>query len=97
MSGSNGMQRVENSSGMRQILTIQETVKRCKVTGYPISEYTLRRAVRSGSIPCRIVGKTYLIAWRNVERWLLCDDGQDNPPLETHDTGGGQIRKIEVV
>lgn len=62
----------------KSILTIQETVNRAKERGMPISEYTLRRALRSGAIPCRLVGRKYLIAWPNVERWLLCTDGSDN-------------------
>ena len=64
----------------KQILTIQETVSRAKQEGMPVSEYTLRRALRCGAIPCRTVGKKYLIAWKNVVKWLLCEDGQDNAP-----------------
>ena len=78
----------------KQILTIQETVFRAKSEGFPISEYTLRRAVRSGAIPCRIVGKTYLNAWQNVKRWLLCEDGQDNAPVTLAPAAAG-IRRIE--
>lgn len=78
----------------KQILTITETVTRAKQEGFTVSEYTIRRAVRSGAIPCRIVGKTYLIAWRNVRRWLLCEDGQDNLPVAAAPAGG--IRYIEV-
>lgn len=64
----------------KSILTIKETVERAEVRGMPISEYTLRRAIRSGAIPCRIVGRKYLIAWQNVEKWLTCADGADNIP-----------------
>lgn len=78
----------------KQILTISETVSRCKEAGYPISSYTLRRAIKSGSIPCRCVGRTYLIAWKNVLDWLMCADGQDNPPVETHNIGN--IRRVEM-
>lgn len=76
----------------KQILTISETVSRAKIKGMPISEYTLRRAVRSGAIPCRVVGKTYLIAWQNVKRWLLCEDGQDNKPVDLAPTTAGICR-----
>ena len=76
----------------KQILSIQEAVARSKREGCPISGYTLRRAIRSGAIPCRIVGRTYLVAWRNVERWLLCEDGADNTPVSRADG----IRRIEV-
>lgn len=79
----------------RQILTISETVKRAKSEGYPLSEYTLRRALRSGAIPCRAVGRKYLIAWNNVVRWLLCEDGQDNEPMCTAPASPAGIRRVE--
>lgn len=65
----------------KSILTIKETVERSHEEGMPITEYTLRRALKSGAIKCRIVGKKYLIAWENVERWFMCVDGQDNHPV----------------
>lgn len=58
----------------KKILSIKETVEKAKDTGMSISEYTLRRAIKSGLIPHRKVGRTYLIAWENVENWLLCAD-----------------------
>lgn len=76
----------------RQILTIKEAAERSKQEGYCISEYTLRRAIRSGAIPCRIVGKTYLIAWPNIVRWLMCEDGADNEPV----CASSRIRRVEV-
>ena len=33
------------------------------------------------TIPCRMVGKKYLIAWPNVVRRLMCEDGADNCPV----------------
>lgn len=42
-------------------------------------EYTLRRAIRSGQLPCRIVGRTYLISWQNPLKWVNCVDSNDNP------------------
>lgn len=62
----------------KAILTIKETVERSQERGMPLSEYTLRRALRTGAIPCRVLGKKYLIAWQNVENWLMCADGADN-------------------
>lgn len=76
----------------KSILTIQETVARSRDKGMPISEYTLRRALRTGAIPCRTVGKKYLIAWENVERWLMCSDGADNRPAETSPA----VRQISI-
>ena len=43
-----------------------------------ISEYTLRRIIRTGKIPCRIVGRTYLISWEKLMSWVNCVDGCDN-------------------
>lgn len=78
----------------KQILNIQDTVKRSREQGMPLSEYCLRRAIRSGAIPCRRVGRTYLICWSNVERWLLCEDGADNAKPVLVQSGG--IRKLDA-
>ena len=40
---------------MNEILNIRETLNRAQDQGIPISEYTLRRAIKSGAVPCRIV------------------------------------------
>ena len=76
----------------REINGLKGTVARARSAGYDLSEYTLRRAVRSGAIPCRVVGRTYLLAWSNVLRWLMCEDSSDNAPVS--DCGG--IRRVEV-
>ena len=49
-----------------------------KAEGMNISEYTLRRIIRTGKIPCRIVGRTYLISWEKLMSWVNCVDGCDN-------------------
>ncbi len=77
----------------KQLLNIQETVARCQERGLPVSGYTLRRAIRTGAVPCRIIGRTYLLAWPNVERWLLCADSCDNAPRAISTDG---IRPVEV-
>lgn len=56
------------------VLNIQETVKRAKQQGLPITEYSLRRAIKSGSLPCRQVGRTYYIWWDNFVKWITCAD-----------------------
>lgn len=66
----------------REILNVSETLARAEIEGIPISEYTLRRALREGAIPCRIVGRTYLIAWSKFVKWVLCEDGCDNPIID---------------
>ena len=65
---------------MKEIMNIQETLASARECGIPLTEYTLRRALKSGALPCRIVGRTYFISWTNVMRWLMCEDGADNTP-----------------
>lgn len=60
------------------IVSMKEASKRAESCGVHLSEYTIRRAIMSGSLPCRVVGHTYLIAWKNLVRWLNCEDGSDN-------------------
>ncbi len=61
------------------ILKIRDAVARARENGMDISEYTLRRAIRSGQLPCRIIGRTYLISWQNLLNWVNCANGCDNP------------------
>ena len=61
------------------VLKIKEAVARAREQGMNISEYTLRRAIQSGTLPCRIIGKTYLISWKNLLDWVTCADSCDNP------------------
>lgn len=73
------MQKATNTD----ILKIRDAVIRAKSCGMDISEYTLRRAIHSGKIPCRIIGKTYLISWQNLVKWVTCETGCDNPAKPT--------------
>lgn len=61
------------------IMKIRDAVARARENGMDISEYTLRRAIRSGQLPCRIVGRTYLVSWQNLVKWVTCADDCDNP------------------
>ena len=61
------------------ILKIRDAVVRARENGMDISEYTLGRAIHSGQLPCRIVGRTYLISWQNLVNWVTCADSCDNP------------------
>ena len=76
----------------REVIGIKATAERARAAGYDLSEYTLRRAVRSSAVPCRVIGKKYLLSWSNVVRWIMCEDGSDNAPVS--DCGG--IRRVEV-
>lgn len=60
------------------VLKIRDAVVRARESGMDISEYTLRRAIRSGQLSCRIVGRTYLISWQNLLKWVNCVDDNDN-------------------
>lgn len=60
------------------VLKIRDAVARARENGMDISEYTLRRAIRSGQLPCRIIGRTYLISWQNLLNWVNCTGGHDN-------------------
>jgi hypothetical protein len=58
----------------RQILSIKETVERAKERGLDITEYSLRRLLRTNRIPHQHIGTKYLIYWPNVERYLMATD-----------------------
>lgn len=65
-----------------EIMNIQQTVQRAREEGIPLSSYTLRRAIQSKELPCRVVGRTYLISWPNVVKWILCQDEFAHLPQE---------------
>lgn len=77
---------------MPDVLTIREAVQRCRAEGLPISEYTLRRWVKTGVIPCRKIGNKALLFFPNVVAFLECEAGADNPPALVV-TGG--IRRVD--
>ena len=82
---------------MKEIMNIQETLASARECGIPLSEYTLRRALKTGALPCRIVGRTYFISWTNVMRWLMREDGSDNAPSTiTSPPAKSGIRRISV-
>ena len=66
------------------ILKIKEASQRARECGMAISEYTIRRAIRSGQLPCRIIGRTYLISWKKLVEWATCADGGDIPADLAH-------------
>lgn len=70
----------------KEVLNIKETLAKAQSLNYHITEYTLRRAIREGALPCRIIGRTHLIAWANFERWLFCVDGSDNEMCKSQDS-----------
>lgn len=78
---------------MPDVLTIREAVERAKAEGMPVSEYTLRRWVRSGTVPSRKVGSKALLFYPNLVRYLQCQDGADNMPATV---AAGGVRRIDL-
>lgn len=79
---------------MADILSIREAVQRAKADGMPVSEYTLRRLIKSGEIPVRRVGQTILLYYPNLTRYLTCADGTDNTPATV--AGYVGIRRVDL-
>lgn len=70
---------------MADMLTIRQAVDRAKQEGIPISEYTLRRWVKSGAVPVRVAGSKQLIYFPNLVRYMQCVDGGDIKPPQVAD------------
>ena len=77
---------------MPNVVTIREAVQRARQDGMPVSEYTLRRWVRSGAFPVRKTGAKNLLFYPNLVRFLQCGAEEDNEAL-TEVVGG--VRRIE--
>lgn len=58
---------------MKNVLTIRETVQRAKADGLPVSEYSLRRWIKSGQLPVRQIGAKALLFYPNLVRFIQCD------------------------
>ena len=78
---------------MADVVTIREAVARAKAEGLPVSEYTLRAWIKVGAIPVRTAGHKALLYYPNLVRYLQCEDGGDNSPVEAVTAG---IRRIEA-
>lgn len=65
---------------MFNVVTVREAVQRAKADGLPVTEYTLRRWIKTGVIPVRSVGSKALLFYPNLIRFLRCEDGADNVP-----------------
>lgn len=65
---------------MPNVVTVREAVQRAKADGCPVSEYTLRGWIKSGSIPARKAGRKILLFYPNLVRYIQCADGCDNAP-----------------
>ena len=75
------------------VVSVREAVQRSKIEGMPISEYTLRRVIKSGEIPVRRVGQKVLLYYPNLVRYLTCEDGGDNVAATVIPSG---IRRVDM-
>ena len=62
---------------MPNVVTVREAVQRAKADGLPVTEYTLRRWIKTGAIPVRSVGSKALLFYPNLVNYLQCGNGLD--------------------
>lgn len=75
------------------INTVPKLAKRAKADGLPISEYTIRRLIKTGALPARYIGPKPVASYSALVRYFSCEDGCDNPATVISATG---IRRIDV-
>lgn len=78
---------------MADVMTIREAAARAKAEGLPVSEYTLRRWIKTGAVPARNAGSKMLLFYPNLVRYLQCEDGGDNSPAAV---AAASIRRVEI-
>jgi hypothetical protein len=79
---------------MTNVMTIREAVQRAKAEGLPVTEYTLRRWIKTGAIPVRTVGSKVLLFYPNLTAFLRCENGADNAPATVCAVNG--IRPVNM-
>ena len=79
---------------MPNVVTVREAVQRAKADGLPMTEYTLRRWIKTGAVPVRTVGSKALLFYPNLVRFLQCEDGADNAPATMETVQG--IRRVDM-
>lgn len=79
---------------MPNVVTVREAVQRSKADGLPVTEYTLRRWIKTGAIPVRYIGQKALIHYPVLVRFLQCEDGSDNVPATVGTAQG--IRRMDA-
>ena len=62
------------------INTVPKLAQRAKADGLPISEYTIRRLIKTGAIPARYIGPKPVASYSALVRYFSCEDGCDNAP-----------------
>ena len=72
---------------MPNVVTIKEAVQRAKSEGLPISEFSLRRWIKTGAVPVRKAGSKMLLYYPNLVDFLTCANGGDIRPLQEDNSG----------
>ena len=76
------------------INTIPKLAQRAKADGLPISEYAIRRLIRTGVLPARYIGPKAVASYSALVRYFSCEDGCDNAPVESRNAQG--IRPVNL-
>ena len=76
------------------INTVPKLAKRAKADGLPISEYTIRRLIKTGALPARYIGPKPVASYSALVRYFSCEDGCDNAPATVISSPG--IRRIDA-
>lgn len=76
------------------INTVPKLAKRAKADGLPISEYTIRRLIKTGALPARYIGPKPVASYSALVRYFSCEEGCDNPPATV--IPGHGVRRIDV-
>ena len=79
---------------MADVVTIKEAVQRAKADGLPVTEYTLRHWLKSGTIPTRTIGKKVLLYYPNLTKYVRCEDVAESAPATVADAPG--IRRADL-
>ena len=79
---------------MPNVVTVREAVQRAKSEGLRVSEYTLRRWLKTGAITARNIGKKVLIYYPNLVKYIQCEDDCDNAPATVAAAPG--IRRVDL-
>ncbi|MBQ3529768.1 MAG: hypothetical protein IJA47_04665 [Oscillospiraceae bacterium] len=79
---------------MNDINTVPKLAAKAKADGLPISEYTIRKLIKQGTIPARYIGKKPVASYTALVRYFSCEDGCDNAPATVVAAPG--LCRIEV-
>ncbi len=75
---------------MPDVVTVKEAVQRARSEGMPVSEFSLRRWIKTGAVPVRKAGNKMLLYYPRLVEFLTCADGGDIRPLQE----SGEIQRI---